>query len=84
MELSVEAAKAIVEFLNSLTPLGLAGGLAYIIYQLVAKRGTVRTISDNHLSGLPEMAASLERMERTLLEIRDGISFLKGRINGKG
>ena len=74
---------------NSLTPLGLAAGLAVIIYQLTSKKGAIRTISENHLSGLPEMNATLLRMdetmkrqETTLLDIRDGINYLKGRSSG--
>lgn len=63
----------IVSTLNSLTPLGLAGGLGYVIYLLVK-------VKTNHLHGLPDMAASLIRIEQTLGEIRDGINILKGRI----
>jgi hypothetical protein len=48
-----------ITVVNSLSPLGLAAMLAYIIYQLVNKRGTVRAISENHLSGLPDIQALL-------------------------
>jgi len=77
----------VVSALNTITPLGMAAGLGFIIYLLIAKRGPIRTISENHLSGLPEMHATLIRMEEsdrrqegTLSEIRDGINYLKGRI----
>lgn len=70
----------IVLTLNTLTPLGLAGGLGYVIYLLVK-------VKTNHLHGLPGMetnvdtlVAALARIELTLGEIRDGINILKGRI----
>ena len=79
----------IASALNALTPLGLAGGLAFIIYHLISKKGVVRDISENHLSGLPEMNAtlmrieeSMKRQETTLHDIRDGTNYLKGRISG--
>ena len=79
----------IIGAFNSLTPLGLAGGLAFIIYHLTSKKGAVRGISENHLSGLPEMNATLRRIEEsakrqetTLIDIRDGTNYLKGRISG--
>ena len=86
----MEAVKSIVEALNSITPLGLAAGLAYIIYQLAGRKGRLRNISENHLSGLPELEqnvtnllAAMLRLEQTMGEVRDGINFLKGRINGR-
>ena len=86
----METLRSAVEVLNALTPLGLAGGLAYIIYHLIAKKGRVRTISDNHLSGLPALENTVQkilesagRQEETLGEIRDGINFLRGRANGR-
>ena len=70
---------SVVAQLNSLSPLAVIGLLAYIVYLLVSKKGPVNTIATNHLHSLPEIAASLGRMEETLLEIRDGINYLKGR-----
>lgn len=76
-----ETIKTVVSVLNSLTPLGLAGGLGYVIFVLVK----VRT---NHLHNLPHTEAnvdllvgSLNRVETTLGEIRDGINYLKGRVH---
>lgn len=73
--------------LNSVSSLGVIGLLSYVIYLMIAKKGPIKTISDNHLSGLPEMNATLVRMEEsskrqetTLGEIRDGINYLKGRV----
>ena len=79
----IETLSQLLGYLNALTPLGLAGGLAYIVYLLVGKRGPINSISDNHLSSLPDMVATLERIEKALCEIRDGISYLKGRVNGR-
>lgn len=63
MDTLVETVKTLVTMLNTLTPLGLAAGLAFIIYHLTAKHGNIRLISENHLSGLPEDSARLERIE---------------------
>jgi hypothetical protein len=75
----VESLKIAVETLNALSPLGVIGLLAYIVYLLVAKRGPVKAISDNHLSGLPQMAATLARMEAILEDISDGVTILRER-----
>jgi hypothetical protein len=80
----LDAADKIVHALNDITPLGLAAGLAFVIYSIIAKKGSIRLISDNHLSGLPEMFAMLQRIEQSLAEIRDTLNYLKGRLNGKG
>ena len=69
----------IAHIVNDVTPLGLAAGLAFIIYQLIAKKGRIRAISDNHLSDLPAMAATLERIEVTLQNVHAGIEYLKGK-----
>ena len=73
----------LVSTLNSLSPLGLAGGLAFIIYLQIKQRGRVREIADNHLHGLPEMAESLKRIELNLDAIRDHVVYLRARANGK-
>jgi len=90
MDWMLDSLKMIVAALNALSPLGLAAMLSFIIYQLVAKKGQIRTISENHLSGLPEMAATLERIEQalkgqqsTLSGIASDLSYLKGRLNGR-
>lgn len=87
MDQVVAVVQGIVTGLNMLTPLGLAAGMAFIIYQFVAKKGSVKLISDNHLSGLPEMSdtlirieASNRRQESTLNDIAKDISYVKGRI----
>lgn len=76
----LDTLKLAVELLNNLTLPGIVALLAYIVYLLVSKNGPIKAISDNHLSGLPEMNATLLRIEVTMNEVRDGINFLKGRI----
>jgi hypothetical protein len=76
----LDSLKMAVELLNGLSPIGIIAILAYIVYLLISKNGPVKAISDNHLSGLPEMNATLLRIEVTMNEVRDGINFLKGRI----
>ena len=78
----------VVSILNTVHPLGLAAGLAYIIYQLVSKRGTINTIahnqheiSSNHLSGLPEMAETLRRIETNTSDINKGVIVLLDSTN---
>jgi hypothetical protein len=81
----------LVHALNDITPMGLAAGLAIIVYQMVGKRGVARRVADNHLSDLPTIKTSLEsisrhlegvpRMERSLLDIRDGMHYLKGKAD---
>ena len=75
----METVKVVVAAFNSLSPLGVIGLLAYIVYLLVAKKGPVKAISDNHLSGLPAMESTLQRMEVVLMEIHDGINILRER-----
>jgi len=84
----LETVHMLIHALNDLTPLGLCGGLAFIIYLAVSKNGPVRKLSDNHLSDLPKIAKSLEklvdsssRQETDLSLIRDGINELKGRLH---
>lgn len=88
-----ETAHALVHALNDITPLGLCAGLAFIIYQFVNKDGWAKKLSDNHLSGLPDMQASLKiiaenstlmiasdkRQEDSLLQVRDGVNQLLGK-----
>lgn len=79
----LESITQAIHLLNTLTPLGLCGGLAWIIYQFVNKRGTVRLISENHLSGLPAMAESLHRMEATLININVTLGYIQGQLSGR-
>ena len=73
----------LVQALNSVTPLGLAAGMGYIIYLQVKNKGRVKAIETNHLHGLPEMAATLERIEAALKGINDNVIHIRARVNGK-
>ena len=75
-----ETLHSTIELLNSLSPIGVIGLLAYIVYLMISKKGPIQVISNNHLSGLPEMNATLLRIESTISEVRDGINYLRGRI----
>lgn len=70
----------VIHALNALTPLGLAGGLAYVIFLLVRNQ---RRLTSNHLHDLPDMAQALIRIEATLKDINDNLIYVRARINGK-
>lgn len=59
----MEDLSPIIQALNSLSPLGLAGGLGYIIYLQVKTNKGQNKIATNHLHGLPEMHETLKRIE---------------------
>lgn len=79
----IELAKGVLEFINHASPIGVIALLVFVIYLLISERGPVGVIASNHLHGLPDMAASLERIEASLTEIRDTLNYLKGRLNGR-
>lgn len=87
MELAADYALKVVSALNAITPMGIIAALAFIIYQFVSKKGSVNLISNNHLSGLPEMNNTLLRIEDSskrqelwLQDIAKDINYVKGRI----
>lgn len=89
MDTIVMVATGLIDALNKITPLGLAAGLAYIVYSIAAKKGRVRLISDNHLSGLPTLEANIgalvessKRQEAILGAIAGDLNYLKGRSDG--
>ena len=65
----------------------IAGG-AYIIYLLVAKKGPVGIIANNHLSGMPEMALTLVAINNELqqanqlqLQLLSIVSRIEGKLD---
>jgi hypothetical protein len=58
-----EPLKQLVDTFNALSPLGLAGLLAFIIYKLIEGNKRLKTVQTNHLHELPEMAETLRRIE---------------------
>lgn len=79
----METLKTVVDVLNSLSPLGLAGLLGFIIYKLIQNDKSLETVKYNHLHPLPEMAASLERIEKLMQTLNDNVIYIKARVNGK-
>lgn len=79
----IEELQQIVSGLNTLTPLGLAGLLALIMFYQSKNKTAMTDISDNHLSGLPDMADSLRRIEGLLQNMNDNIVYIRARVNGK-
>ena len=79
----METLVSLLAALNSLTPLAIVGLLAIIIFMLVRQKSETDTklvsISDNHLSGLPEMQETLHRIELTLERLD---AYLRARLNG--
>lgn len=80
---------ALISALNSLTPLGLAALLSFVIYMQIRANKGQRNIAENHLHGLPEMAASIERMtesleriESLMLQMNNNVTYIRARING--
>ena len=80
----VDVVKGIVEALNTVSPLGLAAGLAYLIYvQLKGKTAVdtkVDSLATNHLHDLPEAIEILRRIE---IKISEEFAYLRAKINGK-
>lgn len=76
--------------LNSLSPLAVVALLALIIFMLIKGKQEVNTkvaaISDNHLSGLPEIASDIrtivETLQRLEVKVSEDFSYIKARING--
>lgn len=74
----------IVGALNSLSPLGLAAGLGYVIYLLVRGKqhvqGEIHQIRTNDLHELGDMAETLRRIE---VKISEEFSYIRAKLNGK-
>lgn len=90
MDTLVTIASGLIDALNKITPLGLSAGLAYIVYSIAAKKGRVRLIADNHLSGLPTVEANIaalvessKRQEGLLSSIAADMNYLKGKSDAK-
>lgn len=101
----METLLTIAKFLVTLTPWGFAilvtatslGTSVYVVYSILAPKGRIRLISDNHLSGLPAMHASLnaikesnDRQEKIQMDtlqaisgVAQDIAYVKGRLNGR-
>lgn len=67
---------AILQYLNTLTPLGLAGLLALVLWKM-ASRKQVTAMSDNHLSGVAE---TLQRIE---VKLGEEFAYIRAKLNGR-
>lgn len=76
----VESLVELLKILNTLSPLAVIALLAVIIYVIVWKQPTNRDfvkLTTNDLHELPEIAASLRRMEITMSE---NFAYIKARL----
>ena len=69
----------LIDKLNSLSPLGLAGGLAYIIYLQIKMRKGQDNLRINHVHEIKE---TLEDIKGILQVMNDNIVWIKAKING--
>lgn len=69
----------LIDKLNSLSPLGLAGGLAYIIYLQIKTRKSQDNLRINHVHEIKEV---LEDIKGILQVMNDNIVWIKAKING--
>jgi hypothetical protein len=83
--------QTIANALNSISPLGLAAALAYIIYLQVKTKRDVKVVSNNHLSGLPQLERDVQELvtitkaqNQLLQTMNDNIIYIKARTNGTG
>lgn len=73
----------LLDTLNKATPLGIATLLSLILFYQAKNRKAILEVSDNHLSGLPEMVESLKRIEALLQDVKDNTVHIKARLNGR-
>lgn len=80
---------AVLQALNSLTPLGVIALLIVVILLMVHKDGPIKKLSENHLSHVQQSLDALVKngddqldalkdQSRSLNEIKSEISFVKG------
>jgi hypothetical protein len=86
----VDTLVTILTLLNTIHPLVLSlliiGGFVYLFYLMLAKNGPIRQLSDNHLSGLPEMADTLVDIKIELRrgnELQTQLLAIASRIEGR-
>ena len=86
----MESLIQLLNVLNSFSPVGVIALLGLVIFMLVKAKDAkldvdkkMSVISDNHLSGLPDMVSSLARIEDLLQSMNDNIVYIKARLNGK-
>jgi hypothetical protein len=87
----METLIALLQTLNSLSPLAIIGLLGTVIFLLVkgktAADSKVETIASNHLHDLPSIAAAVKDMSETLRRIETHMaaefSYIRAKLNGR-
>jgi hypothetical protein len=79
----MDAIIELLKLLNSLSPLAVIALLGLIIYKQVkdkpASEASVEEIKSNHLHEMPEILATLQRIE---VKLGEEFAYIKARING--
>jgi len=67
----------------------VVAGLVWVIYLQYGARGTLEGVSNNHLSGLPEMEKNIDKLvtlmeqQATMLQsINNNLIYIKAKVNG--
>lgn len=68
----------IFHLINSVSPLGLAALLGYVVYLQVKNQRRVKELGMNHFG---EVIGALSRIEHTLQAIREDVVYLRARQN---
>lgn len=66
---------------NSLTPLAIIGLLVMILLLQAKNKREVSSISENHLSDMPEIAETLRRIE---VKLTEEFSFIRAKLTNGG
>lgn len=78
----MDALVSLLSAINAFSPLGTTTLSLVIMGYLIYTRRAVEAVSNNHLSGLPDMSADLKEMKMLLQAINDNIIYVRARING--
>lgn len=73
----------LLQTLTGFSPLAVIALLSVIILLLVKQDRGQAAMRSNDLGELPEMAATLRRIEARLGEVSDHVLWIKARTNGK-
>lgn len=81
----------ILQALNTISPLGIAGLLGVVIFMLVKgqkdSQDKYETVTGNHLHELPTIAENIgrcaESLQRIEVKLADDLSYIKAKVNGK-
>lgn len=84
----MESIVSLLSALSAMSPLAVVALLGVVLLFAVKNQKQVTAISDNHLSGLPELEESMRRMEFTLqrIEVKLGedLSWIRAKLGNGG